>query len=84
MYRQAVTRLVQEGEQLAATGNRQEAAVRFQAAYDLQPPSDTLLYVWIPAGEFVMGSSGAIFRPTRMNFLSTQFTSMASGSCAPR
>jgi len=59
VLRQAATRLVEEGERLAAQGNNQGAAALFQIAFDLQPPPDTLLYVWIEAGEFSMGSSAS-------------------------
>ena len=57
--RQCATILVQEGEKLAAAGKRQEAAAKFQGALDLDPPSDTPVYVRIPAGEFTMGSGAA-------------------------
>ena len=57
--RQCATILVQEGERLAAAGKRQEAAAKFQDALDLDPPSDTPVYVRIPAGEFTMGSGDA-------------------------
>ena len=57
--RQCATILVQEGEQLAAAGKHQEAAVKFQAALDLDPPPDTPVYVRVPAGEFTMGSGEA-------------------------
>ena len=59
MRRQCATTLVQEGEKLAAAGDHQQAAAKFQQALDLDPPPDTPVYVRIPAGEFTMGSGGA-------------------------
>ena len=59
LRRQCATTLVQEGEKLAAAGKRQEAAAKFQGALDLDPPSDTPVYVRVPAGEFTMGSGDA-------------------------
>jgi formylglycine-generating enzyme required for sulfatase activity len=55
--RYVATQLVQEGEALARQGDREGAAVKFQAAFDLKPPPDTPVYVWIEDGEFVMGST---------------------------
>ena len=55
--RQCATQLVREGEQLAAKDNYEGATAKFQAALALEPPSDTPLYVWIEAGEFIVGSS---------------------------
>ncbi len=57
--RQVATGLVQTGEQLAATGNYTAAFANFEAALALEPPSDTPLYVRIPAGPFRMGSDDA-------------------------
>ncbi len=54
--RQVATGMVQKGEQLAATGNYTAAFANFEAALALEPPSDTPLYVKIPAGPFRMGS----------------------------
>lgn len=57
--RQAAILLVREGEQLARKGDAVGAATNYQAALDLNPPSDTPVYVRVPAGEFTMGSTGA-------------------------
>jgi formylglycine-generating enzyme required for sulfatase activity len=57
--RQCATILVQEGEKLAAAGDHEQAAAKFQEALNLVPPPDTPVYVRIPAGEFTMGSSAA-------------------------
>ncbi|MCB0106098.1 MAG: DUF4062 domain-containing protein, partial [Caldilineaceae bacterium] len=54
--RQVATRLVQAGERLAAGGKYAEAAEKFKEALALAPPPDTPVYVWIPPGEFLMGS----------------------------
>jgi len=55
--RYAALELVYEGEQLAARGDRAGAKRKFEAALVLQPPADTPIYVWIEAGNFLMGSS---------------------------
>ncbi len=57
LRRQIATKLVQEGEALAKNSDFAGRDSKFKAAFDLQPPSDTLLYVWIAPGEFTMGSS---------------------------
>lgn len=54
--RQIATRLVQAGERLAATGDYARAAEKFREAFELDPPPDTPVYVWIPRGVFLMGS----------------------------
>jgi formylglycine-generating enzyme required for sulfatase activity len=54
--RLAATRLVQEGEALAKGGDFPAAEAKFRAALALEPPPDTPVYVYVPAGEFVMGS----------------------------
>ncbi len=57
ILRQVATKLVQEGEQLAAQGDYAGRDQKFQAAFALHPPADTLLYVWMAPGAFTMGSS---------------------------
>ena len=54
--RQVATRLVQEGEALAKGGDFPAAEAKFKAALALEPPPDTPVYVYVPAGEFVMGA----------------------------
>ena len=54
--RQVAVLLTQFGEEQAVLGNHEGAAEMFQRALDLGPPSDTPVYVWIPPGEFLMGS----------------------------
>ncbi|MCB0128927.1 MAG: SUMF1/EgtB/PvdO family nonheme iron enzyme, partial [Caldilineaceae bacterium] len=54
--RQVATHLVQAGERLAADDKYAEAAEKFKEALALAPPPDTPVYVWIPPGEFLMGS----------------------------
>ena len=54
--RQVAIRFVQAGERLAAEGNYTEAAEKFREALMFEPPPDTQVYVWIPPGEFLMGS----------------------------
>jgi formylglycine-generating enzyme required for sulfatase activity len=54
--RQVATRLVEAGEQLAAAGDHTTAFAKFEEALSLDPPPDTPIYVWIPAGWFMMGS----------------------------
>lgn len=56
LRRQIATKLVQEGEILAANSDFEGRNEKFKTAFELQPPSDTLLYVWIESGEFNMGS----------------------------
>jgi formylglycine-generating enzyme required for sulfatase activity len=53
--RQVAIRLVQEGEALAKEGDFAGAEARFKAALSLEPPPDTPLYVYVPAGAFFMG-----------------------------
>ena len=55
--RQVATRLVEAGEQLAAVGDHTTAFDSFEEALSLDPPPDTPIYVWIPAGGFIMGSN---------------------------
>jgi formylglycine-generating enzyme required for sulfatase activity len=55
--RYVATQLVQAGEELARQGDRAGATVKFQAAFELEPPPDTPIYVWIEGGEFEMGST---------------------------
>ncbi len=59
LRRQIATQLVQEGEALAKNSDFAGRDSKFKAAFDLQPPPDTLLYVWIEPGEFSMGSSAS-------------------------
>jgi formylglycine-generating enzyme required for sulfatase activity len=54
--RQVATRLVQEGEALARGGDYPAAEAKFKAALALEPPPDTPVYVYVPAGEFRMGA----------------------------
>ena len=54
--RQVATRLVQEGEGLAKADDFPGAEARFKAALALDPPPDTPVYLYVPAGEFVMGA----------------------------
>ena len=54
--RQVATRLVQEGEALAKAGDFPGAEAKFKAALALEPPPDTPVYVYVRAGEFVMGA----------------------------
>ncbi len=54
--RQAAVKLAQEGEKLAADGRYDEAAGKFQQAWDLRPPPDAPVYIRVPAGGFTMGS----------------------------
>jgi formylglycine-generating enzyme required for sulfatase activity len=56
--RQVATKLVQEGETLAKSRDLPAAEAKFKAALALDPPSDTPVYIFIPAGAFVMGSGG--------------------------
>ncbi len=53
--RQVATRLVQEGEALAKGGDFPGAEAKFKAALALEPPPDTPVYVYVPAGEFAWG-----------------------------
>ena len=53
--RQVATRLVQEGEALAKGGDFPAAEAKFKAALALEPPPDTPVYVYVPAGPFFMG-----------------------------
>ena len=55
MRRQVATRLVQEGEALAKSGDFPAAEAKFKAALALDPPPDTPVYVYVPAGSFFMG-----------------------------
>lgn len=55
--RQVATQLIQTGETMARNGDYTGAEAKFKAAYALNPPSDTPVYVWIEAGEFTMGST---------------------------
>ena len=48
--RQVATRLVQEGEALAKDGDFPAAEAKFKAALALEPPPDTPVYVYVPAG----------------------------------
>ena len=52
--------LIQEGERRAAQGDLQNASAKFQKAWELKPLPNTSYYIWIPPGEFVMGSSSTI------------------------
>ena len=56
VLRQKAIQLVKEGEKLARNHDLTGAAAKYQAALDLNPPLDTLVYVRVPAGEFTMGS----------------------------
>jgi formylglycine-generating enzyme required for sulfatase activity len=55
--RQCAIQLTREGEQLAAHNDYDGAAAKFRAALELEPPPDTLVYVWIAGGEFMLGSN---------------------------
>jgi formylglycine-generating enzyme required for sulfatase activity len=55
--RQVATQLVQAGEIMARNGDYTGADAKFKAAFALNPPSDTPIYVWIAAGPFTMGST---------------------------
>ena len=57
--RQVATRLVQEGEALAKGGDFPAAEAKFKAALALEPPPDTPVYVYVPAGPFFMGDDDA-------------------------
>lgn len=57
--RDVATQIVRTGERLAAGGDYPAASEHFREAFALDPPADTPLYVWIPAGEFTMGSQAA-------------------------
>ena len=57
VYRQKAIQLVREGEEMARKGDLAGTAEKYQAALDLKPPSDTPVYVRVPAGEFTMGST---------------------------
>lgn len=57
VLRQAAILLVQEGEKLARQGDVAGAAAKYQAALDLNPPSDTPVYVRVSAGPFQMGAN---------------------------
>ncbi|MGB4805351.1 MAG: SUMF1/EgtB/PvdO family nonheme iron enzyme [Anaerolineae bacterium] len=54
--RQVATQWVQEGEALAKNRDFPAAEAKFKAALALEPPPDTPVYVYVPAGEFVMGA----------------------------
>lgn len=51
--RKASHQLVRIGEHLAATDRYDEAVLYFSNAVALDPPSDALLYVYVPPGEFI-------------------------------
>ncbi|MCB0112144.1 MAG: formylglycine-generating enzyme family protein, partial [Caldilineaceae bacterium] len=55
--REVAIQLVQQGEMLAHNGDRDGADENFRAALALGPPFNTPVYVWVPPGEFMMGSS---------------------------
>jgi formylglycine-generating enzyme required for sulfatase activity len=57
--RQVATQWVQEGEAFARDGDFIAADEKFRQALALNPPPDTPIYVFVPAGEFVMGSTEA-------------------------
>ena len=54
--RQVATKLVREGEELAKKGDAKAVEANLQAALDLDPPPDTLVFAWIEPGKFLMGS----------------------------
>jgi formylglycine-generating enzyme required for sulfatase activity len=54
--RQVATQWVQQGEALAKGGDFPAAEAKFKAALALEPPPDTPVYVYVPAGPFFMGN----------------------------
>ncbi len=56
--RLVATTLVREGEALAKGDDFPAAEAKFKAALALEPPLDTPVYVYVPAGSFVMGAGG--------------------------
>ena len=82
--RQVATRLVQEGEALAKDGDYRGAEAKFKAALALEPPPDTPVYVYVPAGEFLMGGADGERRTGPTSTRSIRSPWMATGSSAPR
>ena len=58
--RKVATDLAREGEAAAKAGDFPAAEAKFKAALALAPPPDTPVYVYVPAGEFVMGEGKKI------------------------
>jgi len=56
-WRYIAMQLIYEGELSASQNNYDAAARKFEEALAVDPPSDTPVYVWVPDGEFMMGSS---------------------------
>ncbi len=54
--RQGAIHLVQEGEIRARMGDIIGADEKFEAALALDPPPDVPVYIYVPAGEFLMGA----------------------------
>ena len=54
--RKVATDLAQQGEALAKAGDFPAAEAKFKAALELEPPPDTPVYVYVPAGSFTMGA----------------------------
>ncbi len=57
--RQVATQWVQQGEALAKGGDFLAAEAKFKAALALDPPPDTPVYVYVPAGPFFMGEDAS-------------------------
>ena len=82
--RQVATRLVREGEALAKAGDFPAAEAKFKAALALEPPPDTPVYVYIPAGPFFMGEdAGSAFTDTLPAYWiqRTEVTNAQYGRC---
>jgi len=54
--RKVATQSARQGEALAKAGDFAAAEAKFKAALALEPPPDTPVYVYVPAGPFVMGA----------------------------
>ena len=82
--RQVATRLTQEGEALAKGGDFAAAEAKFKAALALEPPPDTPVYVYVPAGPFFMGEdAGSAFTDTLPAYWiqRTEVTNAQYGRC---
>jgi len=51
------TEWAHQGEEMVKTGDFEGATTKFGDAINLDPPPDTLVYVWVEPGEFRMGYS---------------------------